>query len=73
MTKNMNTIDRALRAFLVAPAAVIAAILLGAGSIPGILLLAVAAIMVGTAAVGYCPLYALFGISTRGRRPVAHG
>lgn len=72
MTRNMGTIDRAARAFLVAPAAVIAALALGAGSVAGIVLLAVAAIMAGTAAVGFCPLYALFGITTRGRPPVAH-
>jgi hypothetical protein len=73
MTKNMGAIDRAARAFLLAPAAAIAAVALGAGSVAGVVLLAVAAIMVGTAAVGSCPLYALFGVSTRGRRPVAHG
>jgi hypothetical protein len=73
MTRNMGTIDRAARAFLVAPAAVIAAIALGAGSVGGVVLLAVGAIMLGTAAVGFCPLYALFGISTRGHRTVTHG
>ena len=29
--------------------------------------------MVATAAVGFCPLYALLGIDTRGRRPLVHG
>jgi Protein of unknown function (DUF2892) len=73
MTKNMGTIDRLARAFLIAPAATIAALALGAGSIAGVVLLVVAAIMVATAAAGFCPLYALFGIDTRGRRPLAHG
>jgi hypothetical protein len=36
-------------------------------------LLVVAAIMVATAVVGFCPLYALLGIDTRGRRPLLHG
>jgi hypothetical protein len=67
MTRNMSTIDRAVRAFLVAPAAFVAALAVGIGSIGGILLVVVAAIMVGTAAAGYCPLYALLGIRTGGR------
>jgi Protein of unknown function (DUF2892) len=65
MTRNMGTRDRALRAFLVAPAAAVAAILVGAGSVLGVVLLVVAALMVATAAAGYCPLYALVGLSTR--------
>lgn len=73
MTKNMGTIDRAARAFLIAPAATIAALAFGATSIAGVVLLVVAVIMVATAAVGFCPLYALFGIDTRGRRPLVHG
>lgn len=74
MRKNMGTIDRAARAFLIAPAATITALALGATSIAGVVLLVVAAIMVATAAVGYCPLYALLGIDTRGRRrPLVHG
>ena len=59
MSRNMNTTDRALRAFLVAPAAIVVAFLVGAGSIAGILLFALAAIMLATSAVGFCPLYKL--------------
>jgi Protein of unknown function (DUF2892) len=73
MTKNMGTIDRLARAFLIAPAATIAAFALGVGSIAGIVLLVVAAIMAATATVGFCPLYALVGIDTRGRRHLVHG
>lgn len=73
MTKNMGSTDRLARAFLIAPAATIAAFALGLGSIAGIVLLVVAAIMLGTAAVGFCPLYALVGIDTRGRRQLVHG
>ena len=40
------------------------AVLVGASSIVGIVLLVVAAIMLVTAAVGWCPLYSLFGISS---------
>ena len=49
MTGNMNRVDRGLRAFLVAPAA----------------------IMLATSAVGFCPLYALLHINTRGPRAAA--
>jgi hypothetical protein len=73
MTKNMGTIDRLARAFLIAPAATIAAFALGLGSILGIVLLVVAAIMLTTAVVSFCPLYALLGLDTRGRRPLVHG
>ena len=72
MTRNMNNLDRRLRAFVVAPAAVIAAALVGAGSVGGFVLFALAAVMVATSAVGFCPLYALLHINTSGRRPLSH-
>lgn len=64
MKRNMGKIDRAIRAFLIAPAAVIAAFAIGAGSVSGIVLLAVAAIMLATSAVGFCPLYALLRLKS---------
>jgi Inner membrane protein YgaP-like, transmembrane domain len=72
MSRNMNTSDRALRAFLVAPAAIVVAFVVGAGSIAGILLFALAAIMLATSAVGFCPLYKLLHLNTRGRTPLPH-
>jgi hypothetical protein len=72
MTKNMNTLDRALRAFVVAPLLVIAALFVGAGTILGVVLLLLAAVMLATAAVGFCPLYALFHLNTRGQQPLPH-
>lgn len=72
MTKNMNTLDRALRAVVVAPLLVIAALFVGAGTILGVVLLVLAAVMLATAAVGFCPLYALFHLSTRGQQPLPH-
>jgi hypothetical protein len=68
----MRNLDRGLRAFVVAPAAVIAAVLVGAGTVGGILLFALAGVMLATSAVGFCPLYALLRINSRGRRPLAH-
>ncbi|MGZ4300501.1 MAG: YgaP family membrane protein [Gaiellaceae bacterium] len=72
MSRNMNTTDQALRAFLVAPAAIVGAFVVGAGSIAGILLFALAAIMLATSAVGFCPLYKLLHLNTRGRTPLPH-
>jgi hypothetical protein len=63
MRHNENTIDRVVR-LVVAAAAVALAAVLGFGTVGGIIALVVAAVMVVTAAVGFCPLYALFGVST---------
>lgn len=71
MKANMGKIDRVLRAFVIAPAAVIAAFAIGAGSVPGIVLLAVAAIMLATSAVGFCPLYALLRLNSCPRRTLS--
>ena len=73
MNINMGSIDRALRAFIVAPAAIVIALVVGAGSVAGIVLLAVAGIMLATAAVGFCPLYRLLRINTRHRQRVGVG
>ena len=64
MTRNMGTWDRGLRAFVVAPAAIVVAFILGAGSVGGVILFVVAGIMLATAAHGYCPTYTVVGIST---------
>jgi len=72
MRKNMNIRDRRVRAFLVAPAAVVIGILIGPGSVGAIVLYAVAAIMLATSAAGHCPLYSVFGRSSHGRPPLTH-
>jgi hypothetical protein len=72
MSRNMSNLDRGLRSFLIAPVAIILAVVVGAGSIGGILLFALAAIMLGTSAVGFCPLYTLLHLDTRGRTPLPH-
>jgi Inner membrane protein YgaP-like, transmembrane domain len=72
MSRNMSNLDRALRSFVVAPAAIVLALVVGAGSIGGIVLFALAALMLVTGAVGVCPLYALLHLDTRGRRPLPH-
>jgi len=72
MRKNTNTLDRRVRALLVAPAAIVVGILIGPGSVGAIVLYALAAIMLATSAIGYCPLYSLFHWSSRGRRSLTH-
>ena len=67
LTKNMGSLDRALRAFVAAPVAIVAAFALGAASIGGIVLFVVAGVALVTGAVGRCPSYVPFGIDTHGR------
>ncbi len=64
MTLNMGTTDRAVRA-LVALGAIVLAFVLGPTTGPAIGFWVVAALMALTAAVGFCPLYAVLGRSTR--------
>lgn len=63
MKRNEGTLDRVIRV-VIAAAAVAGAAALGFSSVWGIVLLVVAAVMLVTAAVGTCPLYSGFGIST---------
>jgi hypothetical protein len=67
LIKNMGSLDRALRAFVVAPAAILAAFVVGASSIGAIVLFVVAGIALVTGATGRCPSYVPFGIDTHGR------
>jgi hypothetical protein len=72
MSKNMTILDRRLRALLIAPLAVLIAVLTGPGSVASIVLYALAAVMLATSAAGYCPLYAVFGMGGKHRQPQAH-
>jgi hypothetical protein len=74
MTRNMGRFDRGVRAFAVAPAAIAGALILGADTVGGIILLVVAGIMLATAITGVCPPYTVLGISTHphGLRRVGH-
>ncbi len=63
MGRNENGIDRIIRV-VIAIAAVVGAAAVGFGTAGGWLLLAVAAVMLLTAATGFCPLYRVFGLST---------
>ncbi|MFD2515564.1 DUF2892 domain-containing protein [Pontibacter locisalis] len=63
MKKNMGNADRIIRVIIAA----IIAVLYFTGTITGtvaIILLVVAVVFVLTSMVGFCPLYALFGLNT---------
>jgi len=61
----MGSADRKLRAFIVAPLLIVVGLLVGPAGWLAIVLYALAAVMLGTAAVGSCPLYLPFGLRTR--------
>jgi hypothetical protein len=63
MSTNESKFDRAIRGVLGVVLAVVAFVV-GAGTVAGIVLLVVAAVLIVTAAVGFCPLYALLRIRT---------
>ena len=63
MSNNESTLDRGLRG-VAGLVLAIAAFALGAGSAVGIILIVLAAILLVTAAVGFCPLYRLLGLRT---------
>jgi len=72
MRHNMGKADRVVRTVLVAPLLAVAALAVGWSSIFGIVLLVLAAVMLATSAVGYCPLYRLVGLSTCPVRRATH-
>jgi hypothetical protein len=63
MKQNLGTIDRWVRVVLAALGGWLAAAI-GYASVGGVIMLVLAGILATTALAGYCPLYALFGIST---------
>ncbi len=64
MVKNESNLDRIIRVVL-GLVALIVAFSVGASSALGIVLLVVAVVLLVTAAVGFCPLYRLLGLSTK--------
>lgn len=66
MKQNIGTTDRTIRIVL----AVLLAVggwMAGFGTVVGIILLVLAVVMLVTSAVGFCPLYAPFGFTTKPR------
>ena len=64
MPRNMSKRDRQLRSFVVAPVLVIVAFLAGAGSLAGIVLFVLAAVMLATSSVALCPIYSVLHLNT---------
>ncbi len=63
MTKNEGDLDRIVRA-VAGVALLSAAFMLGVGTAVQVVLGVVGAVLLVTAAAGFCPLYALFGVRT---------
>lgn len=70
MTKNEGPADRIIRV-VIAAGSVAGALFAGPTTILGIILFVVAGVMLVTAAVGVCPLYRVFGMSTCPVEPTA--
>ena len=70
MRTNEGKVDRSVRAGAGAVLVALAAVV-GLAEVWGIVLLVGAAVLLATAASGFCPLYALFGVTTarEARRP----
>jgi hypothetical protein len=68
MKQNMGTADRVVRALVVAPVLLVVAYLVGFASVVGVIATVLAVVMLGTAAVGFCPLYAPFHLHTDHRQ-----
>jgi hypothetical protein len=64
MIRNMGSLDRGVRAFVVAPVAIMLAFIVGASTVAGVILFVLAGIMLATSAIGFCPNYVWLGIST---------
>lgn len=71
MSPNMSTLDRTART-VVAIAIAATGVAIGPGSAAAIVMFAIAAVLLTTSAIGFCPLYALVRFDSRGRRPLPH-
>lgn len=63
MKQNVGTIERAIRAIVGIVAIALFALGMVEGTL-GIVAVVIGVVMLGTAAIGWCPPYAIFGIST---------
>ena len=67
MKHNLGSTDRAIRAFVAAPALVVVGVLVGPAAALSWLAYGLAGVLLATSAAGWCPLYTLFGVSTCAR------
>ena len=72
MKKNIGLTDRRVRG-LAAVVLIVAAFVLGIGTVGGIIALVLAVVMAATAAVSVCPLYMPFDINTARHLSKTHG
>jgi uncharacterized membrane protein len=63
MTTNVGSVDRIVRA-IAGMAAVVAALAMDISGLGPVLLVIVGGILLVTAAMGFCPLYRVLGVST---------
>ena len=74
MKRNMGTLDRVLRTVIIAPALIVVGlVVVEVGSVLSIVAFALAGAMLATSAVGFCPNYVPFGISTLSPTAVSRG
>ncbi len=72
MSRNMGTVDRAVRTAI--GLVIFVALLMGIiPGIAGVILAIIAAVLLLTSAIGFCPIYALLNISTRRKHALPHG
>ena len=65
MTCNVGTAERFVRALVIAPIAIVLAfVVFGVDTVAGIAALVVAAAMLGTALIKWCPISRLLGVNT---------
>jgi hypothetical protein len=69
MKKNVSTIEKVIRILIAAIFIVLFATKVVTGTL-GIVLLAVAGIFILTSLIGWCPIWAAFGVSTTGKKQV---
>ena len=71
MKINIGSVDRKLRAFVVAPVLVVVGLVVGPAGLLAIVAYALAGVMLATSAMSFCPLYALLGLRTRSEKKVS--
>ncbi|MDX2077324.1 MAG: DUF2892 domain-containing protein [bacterium] len=64
MPKNVNQTDRLVRVGLFVILAVLGLTQLGSNAFFGIILIVIGLVLLATAYMGFCPIYAAFGFST---------
>ena len=65
MTRNLGSVERLVRAAVVAPAAVLLALLVfGPGSALGVIALVIAFAMLATSLISWCPIWKALGLNT---------